>query len=465
MDKPALLMPVENQVRELDARLLLACVAARRGLVYIIGFKRDVEFRIASLPRSVFVSKSLRIGNRKVFPNARDLGHEIVAWDEEALVHLPPEMYYSRRLSSGGMVHVSHLFAWGEDNAELWRKYPHLPPGIPIHATGNPRGDLLRPEIAAYYQREAETLRQAHGRFILVNTNFNHVNAFHPAQNLFQPAAKPGDPPEFGQAARGMSRDYAEGLRAHKQAVLDDFIALIPDLEKAFSDCTVVVRPHPTENREIYTRIASGCTRVNVINEGNVIPWLLAAQALIHNGCTTGVEAFALRVPSISYRKSVNDYYDDGFYQLSNRLSHQCFNFGELQETLKRILEGRVGAVDGDERWKLLNHHLAAQKGPLACERIVEVLVGLIDRMVKSNRPAPRRRMKAWLQVTGRRVTQSWKSRWPGALKSAAFHRHRYPEISRREILERLQRFNQILGYPGEPHVEDIHGRLFRIGS
>ncbi len=276
----------------------------------------------------------------------RELGHEIVAWDEEALVHLPPEMYYSRRLSTTGMVHVSHLFAWGEDNAELWRKYPHLPPDMPIHVTGNPRGDLLRPEIGAYYSQEADVIRKAHGRFILVNTNFNHVNAFYPAQNLFQPVAGPGDMPEFGQAARGMSRDYAEGLRDHKQAVLDDFLRLIPDLEKAFPDCTVVVRPHPTENQEIYSRIASRCTRVKVTNEGNVIPWLLAAQALIHNGCTTGVEAFAVRVPSISFRKTVNDYYDDGFYKLSNRLSHQCFNFEELQEALKRILEGRLGAVE-----------------------------------------------------------------------------------------------------------------------
>ena len=30
--KPVLLIPVENQVRELDAKLLLACIAARRGL-------------------------------------------------------------------------------------------------------------------------------------------------------------------------------------------------------------------------------------------------------------------------------------------------------------------------------------------------------------------------------------------------------------------------------------------------
>jgi hypothetical protein len=46
------------------------------------------------------------------------------------------------RLSPAGMEHVSNLFAWDEDNAELWRRYPHLSPGIRIHITGNPRVDL-----------------------------------------------------------------------------------------------------------------------------------------------------------------------------------------------------------------------------------------------------------------------------------------------------------------------------------
>jgi hypothetical protein len=201
-----------------------------------------------------------------------------------------------------------------------------------------------------------------------------------------------------------------------------------------------------------------------VTNDGNVVPWLLASQALIHNGCTTGVEAFALRVPSISYRKSISDYYDEGFYKLSNRLSHQSFSFEELQQMLKGILEGRLEAVDGDERWKLLDHHLAAQKGPLACERIVDVLAGLIDRMLKAKRPALRNRVNGWLQVNGRRVTQNFKSYMPGALKSRAFHRHRYPEISRSEVLERLQRFNTILGFESSLQVEPVQGRLFRIG-
>jgi len=51
--KPVLLIPVENQVRELDAKLLLAYIAGKHDLTPIIGFKRDIESRIASFPRSI----------------------------------------------------------------------------------------------------------------------------------------------------------------------------------------------------------------------------------------------------------------------------------------------------------------------------------------------------------------------------------------------------------------------------
>ena len=69
----------------------------------------------------------------------------------------------------------------------------------------------LRPELHAYYDSEVEKIKKAYGDFILVNTNFNHVNAFTPVQNLFQPVEKTGEIPKFGRAAKGMSREYAEG--------------------------------------------------------------------------------------------------------------------------------------------------------------------------------------------------------------------------------------------------------------
>jgi hypothetical protein len=55
LSKPALLIPVQNQVRELDAKLLLACIAARRGVSSIIGLHREIDFRIASFPRGIYL--------------------------------------------------------------------------------------------------------------------------------------------------------------------------------------------------------------------------------------------------------------------------------------------------------------------------------------------------------------------------------------------------------------------------
>jgi surface carbohydrate biosynthesis protein len=464
-EKPVLLIPVENQVRELDAKLLLACIAARRGLPSIIGSKREVEARIANFPRSIYLAKSMLHGHSKFLKIARKLGHEITAWDEDALVHLPPETYFSRRLSPASIGCMSHLFAWGEDNAELWRQYPELPSGIPIHVTGNPRNDLLRPEIQPYYEKEVSNIRDTYGDFILINTNFNHVNAFSPIRNLFLPVDNPGEKPNFGRAARGMAREYAEGLRDLKQATFEHFQTMIPALEKTFADSTIVVRPHQVENPAIYRQIASGCKRVHVINEGNVVLWLMACKVLIHNGCTTSVEAFAMGVPAVSYRATTNDDYDYGFYRLPNMLSHQCFNFEELKQTLKKILCGELGVGNGDERQALIDHYLAAQKGPLACERIIDVLEKAAADLPNLPGPPIGDRLQGWFKANKRRVRRWSKLRKTDSTRSLEHQQNKYPEVPLGEVRARVARFQQVLGDNGRLNVEQICPRLFRISA
>ena len=393
------------------------------------------------------------------------IGHEIVAWDEEALVHLPPETFFSRRISPTGIKHVSHLFAWGQDNADLWRQYPNLSPDTPIHITGNPRGDMLRPEMRDFYAKEIRALRKAHGDFILINTNFNHVNAFYPHQNLFLPVKRPGEEPCFGKAARGMSREFAEGLRAHKQALLDDFKKLIPSMAKAFPDQTLVVRPHPTENQEAYCKIAAKCKRVHVTNDGNVVPWLLATKVLVHNGCTTGVEAYAMGVPAITYRQSVNEYYDNGFYRLPNLLSHQGFSFEELRSTIEKIIAGELGAADGAERQLDIDHYLAAQDGSLACERIVDVLEKMTQGRAKLPKPDLLDRLEGWSIANGRRLVKGLLSYLPNTHNRPEFQRHRFPGISLDALNEKIERIQQILGENTKLKVEQLSAVLFRISA
>jgi len=464
--KPLLLIPVELQVRELDPKLLLACVAARRGFQSIIGSRREMHFHIPSFPRSIYLSKSTTSGSKNVFRILRRLGHGVVAWDEEALVHLPPEAYFKRRLSPLAMKYVSHLLAWGEDNVDLWRQYPEMPAGLPIHITGNPRGDLLRPEMRSLYDHDVGKIRSNYGKYILVNTNFNQVNAFYPDMNILHPRTRPDEPPVLSRRAigMGMSPEYAEGLCNHKQAIFEDFQQLIPALDQALPEHTIVVRPHPAENQETYHNIAKKCQRVRVTNEGNVVPWLIAAEALIHNGCTTGIESFALGKPAITYRASIDEYFDDAFHRLPNLLSHECFDIQELQQTLRNILDGKLGAVNSDKRTAIINHHLAALDGPLACDRMVDVFEEMTDDLMQGPTPSLKQKMKSRMWATKRRVLKQYRGYFPEkSHKRPELLRHYYPGISLEDLRDRVSRFQEVLGDSRPLKIDPAYRQFYRI--
>jgi surface carbohydrate biosynthesis protein len=378
-------------------------------------------------------------------------------------VHLPPDTYFSRRLHPEAIRLVSHLFAWGQDNVELWRQYPHLPDNLPIHSVGNPRTDMLRPEMHPFYEDEVQALRDTYGKFVLINTNFNHVNAFGPDMNLFQPVQNPGEAAKFGRAAKGMSREYAEGLCNHKQAVFKDFKQLIPKLDKAFPELNIVIRPHPTEQHDAYNEIAARCSRVHVTNQGNVVPWILASRVVLHNGCTTGIEAFVMGVPAISYRASINEKYDNGFYRLPNAVSHQCFNFDQLQDKLNQILTGKLVTTDSDERQALVGHYLASQSGPLSCERMVDVLESLASGGIDNAEPSLVDRLQRRIIAEGYHLYKRLKPKLPGSHNRPEFQRHRYPPIPIETIHSKIERIQQILKDNTRLNVTQLSDVLFQI--
>ena len=444
-DRPStLIIPVENQVRELDAKLLLACMAAERGYPVLLGSRAYCHFAAAGAPRGLYLAKSMRGLSNSMFRILRLLGHEIVSWEEEALVHPPPETYFSVRLSPKTIALVSHIFAWGEENADLFKQYPHFPKNLPLHVTGNPRGDLWRPELRPYFDEAVARLRRTYGDFLLINTNFTEINPFLPAIGLFLPSRRPSGKPKFGQIGKGMTLEFARNQRLHKRIALARFLKLIPALERAFPKLTIVLRPHPSERHDIYRRLSRRCQRVQVIHQGNVIPWLLAAKALLHHGCTTGLEAYLLKTPAISYLPNPNQLYDYDFQGLPTQLSHQCFGFDELAGLLREALDGKLGAAGGERRRRLADRYLAARQGPLACERILDVLDDAGYGARQPPAPSPAAFLHGWLRAQAKAGLTRLHMRRPGPNR-LAYHDHRFPELSARDLEGRAARFGQIL--------------------
>jgi len=442
-----LIVPVETQVRELDAKLLLACVAAERGFPVVLGSRTFLHVGATGLPRGVYLAKSMRRKSARMFSIFQDLGHGIVAWDEEGLVRCPDPQYLGRNLSPETLRRTSLLLAWGPDHERVLRMHPDAR-GLAIRATGNARIDLVRPELRSYFDAEVEALRERFGPFLLLNTNFGRLNHFYP------------DLSEMRTDLDRDAEDFDATRARHRHALLEHFLQVVPFIADEFPDHRLVVRPHPSENPGTWRRAAAGRSNVSVINEGSVLPWLMAARALIHNGCTTSIEAFLLGTPIVTYRPVICESFDD---PLPVALSHEAVDREGLAKSLRAAVNGELEGRDPARRAEL-DRHLVGIEGELACDRIVDALV---DHGYAQGPPPPTsldRRASARLRCQYRALSKRISMIRPGHRNHRDYLRHRFPPVPVEALQARIDRFAGVLGRFQDLRVRRRSHHVFEIG-
>jgi surface carbohydrate biosynthesis protein len=451
-----LTIPVEILSREFDAKLLLACVAAERGFSVVLGFKWEIRQRMASLPRSIYFGGNITSRNVELCARLRKLGHTITCADEEGIVYLTPERYRRRRVSDTAFETVEELFAWGPENARVWRESPGYRDN-PIHLTGHPRTDFLRGELRSFWNEDVERLQARFGRFVLINSNFGKLNSFREGRSEQLNAVR--DPTSVDEEERGMS--------AHRHALLEHFRPIVKDIAQAHPDTTVVVRPHPAESPEMWRRAAEGCTNVEVLHEGHIAPWLLAAAAVIHNGCTTGVESYLLGRTSLAYQPVTSDRFD---IWLPNRLSQQIPDHDTLCHAVAEALAGtsQEDRQESRERRELAEQHFASLDGPLASERIVAVFEELDESPATARRPGLGPYLTGRKQVALRRVKRNYKTlvhlgRSAKRAERHEYHRHVFPRTEVKDVRARIARLQRTLGRFADVQVRGYADNIFEI--
>lgn len=435
MNPCSVLIPVETAVRELDAKLLLAAVAAERGFPVVLGSRTYMHYALHALPRGVYLAKSMRRPSRVVFRIARELGHDIVAFDEEGLVRPPEPHYVARRLDARAMRRVSRLLAWGEDDASVFARYAPAR-GVPVHATGNCRGDLLRADLRRYFDPDVEALRKEHGDFVLVASSFAAV----------QRLAEAGSDAPTGE--------YWHARARHRAELLARFEALVPALARDLPGTRIVVRPHPAESRAHWEEIAARTPGVVVDGARSVVPWALAARAVVHNGSSAGLEAALLGAHVVTYQPVANGELDAA---LPNALSECASTPREVADAIAR--GPKVSAIDR----ALVERHVAALEGPLASDRIVDVLVAAGYLAGPTRARNPLLAAKGAINSVGRRVLKQRDRARDGHARSDAHHAHRFPEVDAAELQARVERFARTLGRFGGVRVAARSPHLFDV--
>ncbi|GJL63105.1 MAG: hypothetical protein NPIRA04_17590 [Nitrospirales bacterium] len=458
MKKLELFIPVENQVRELDAKLLLACLAVQRGFSVYLGWKGEMDQKIYLFRPGIYFAKSFARQNQKMLRILKGLGFMVIAWDEEGLVHYPPQVYHKLRFSAEVIPYIDHIIAWGKDSAKLLSLHqPAMP--VPIHIFGNPRGDLLRPELRDYFNEETLSLKKQHGDFILVNTNFGTVNCFDPSLNICRPDDQSPDNLVLGRVGRNMPPEFAYLRYSERLRLLQDFQVLLPRLAAQFPKYTIILRPHPSENHNLWHDCVKDCGNVLVTTQGNVLPWILASTVMIHNGCTTAVEAISMDQPAISYEPFQS--MDETNY-LPNSLSHRCSTIDETIEAIQFYIVNPEQSLRKPGNAELLPDFLAAKDGAFACESLLN-LVEKVEATSSMTSHSFRKRISTMFDAAIRHGSKSFKRLQGNPRYSRIFQDQRFPPLSIPDLQNRITRFSQLLKFSRPIHIKPITKTIVKL--
>jgi hypothetical protein len=152
--------------------------------------------------------------------------------------------------------------------------------------------------------------------------------------------------------------------------LIGHFVKMIRALAETYPDVQILIRPHPVEAEDAWDKMIGPYPNVHVFRDGTISAWIRGARAIIHNGCTSALEAAVSGVPRIAYRPLPSPFERE----IPNQLSREAFSIEEMIERVGHILDGSSSKTelkqDSESHHKLMQR-LVNVDGVLAADRIV----------------------------------------------------------------------------------------------
>lgn len=341
--KKILYLPIETVSREMDAKLLLSVKAIDSGYTVFIGSKGRVKTLANIIKHGIWIDKGH--GDHYMSERLNSLIKSNIvcaAFDEEALAIVSPEIYLNHRnIRSGAALNSIHcVFAWGDYQAKVME--PLVKDNSKVCISGSLRFDLLKKPYCEIYNQKILEIKKTYGQFILINTNFHPWNNSGRAKGYIEKRRRAG--------AISTNSDeifYLNRVR-YTRRLFHHYASSAIALSRAFPDLSILIRPHPSECLETWLETVKGYNNLHVVRDGNVHPWILASECVIHTGCTTGLEAFVAGKPVVKFHPIFKKEYESS---IANSVGVPIYCSKALIDQVKLNMEAgsKEKKISGDD--------------------------------------------------------------------------------------------------------------------
>jgi surface carbohydrate biosynthesis protein len=377
-DKPHVCLIVDNPLRDLEGMVLLGRELAIRDAEVTLVPMYEQGFDVPALRPDLVLVNYTRPNNADLIKSYKRAGILVGVLDTEGIGGKNADQFAEMVKSAGCTDLVDLYCVWGRAQHAAFLKNGTVAADL-VHATGCPRYDFCAPP----WRRALPEPSVASG-YVLINTNFPTVNPRFSSSSTHE---------EDAMVKAGFSREFARQFIADAGNAYRNVLDTSIRLARHFADVQFVLRPHPFENICSYDAFAE-LPNAQVIQSGTSLEWISGARLLVHQNCSTAIEASMLNVEPLSM-----EWFNTPALRLdaATSVSRGASSEADLLDLVKQGLDDGLPSIASQTeaaRRKIISDLYTAVDGA-SSSRVADVILATIatrprGQRAKASPPSPR---------------------------------------------------------------------------
>ena len=342
--------------REFISNLLLAVIASKKNFKIYLGtndvFKILHEKKLIS--PGIFHTKSLTHGSQKAdfHKSLKKSNFLLTSIDQEHGVIDSgsfDDLFIKPRIHKDDLRLCSAYFCWGNfDYKHLRKKFKDKV----FYLTGSPRVDLWKTKFDNIWKNS-----QIKKKYILFVSNFSFPNNFYSFKDIIERKQSEN----YYKRSPNLKKEEIAYYNYQTKS-MKKFIKLIINFSKKFPNETIVVRPHPTEKKEVWEKVLKNCQNVLIKPDGDLSSYIRNAKCVVQDGCTSAMESYISNIPVINFVPIKTNHHSFGQFikKISINIDTEKKFFKLIKSKKYKILKDKKHLVNN--RMIYLNQKLSANK-------------------------------------------------------------------------------------------------------